>query len=89
MNYWSCEFDMAHPFSPHLRASYLDATTLADNTLKTNPLVLAAVTLPIPSRAEDLLTKESVLLGTKRSIVNRLGLLDLSMRPGTDISCSS
>jgi hypothetical protein len=73
------QFDVAHTITADLRACDLDATALADDALEANALVLAAVTLPVTSRSEDLLAEQAVLLGTERAIVNRLGLLHFTV----------
>ena len=80
------ELDVAHPLTTHRRAGHLDAAALADDALEADPLVLAAGALPVPGRAEDLLAEESVLLGLEGAVVDRLGLLDLTVAPGTDVA---
>ena len=79
------ELDVAHPLTTHGRAGHLDAAALADDALEADPLVLAAGALPVPGRAEDLLAEEAVLLGLEGAVVDRLGLLDLAVAPGTDL----
>ena len=79
------ELDVAHALAPDLRARDLDATPLADDAPETDPLVLAAVALPVLRRTEDLLAEESVLLGTERAVVDRLRLADLAVRPVTNV----
>ena len=49
------ELDVAYPLTPHLGPGDLDTAALADDALEADPLVLAAVTLPVPGGAEDLL----------------------------------
>ena len=84
MDNGSSQLDVAHPLTADLGPGYLNATALADNSLKSHPLVLAAIALPVLGRTEDLLAEESVLLRTKRAVVNRLRLLDLTVRPPAD-----
>src|SRR5690606_14939558 len=79
------ELDVAHALTTHLGASDLDAAALADDALEAHALVLAAVALPVPGGAEDLLAEESVLLGLEGAVVDGLGLLDLTVRPGADV----
>jgi hypothetical protein len=76
---------VAHPLTPDLGASDLDAAALTDDALEANPLVLTAVALPVPGRAEDLLAEESVLLGLERAVVDGFGLLYLTVRPLPDV----
>ncbi len=79
------ELDVAHPLTPDLGAGDLHATALADDALEPDPLVLAAVALPVPGRAEDLLAEEAVLLGLERAVVDGLRLLDLAEGPLADV----
>jgi len=79
------QLDVAHPLAPHLGASDLDAAALTDDALEPDALVLAAVALPVPGRTEDLLAEEPVLLRLERAVVDRLGLLDLAVRPLADV----
>ena len=79
------ELDVAHALAAHLRARDLDATALADDALEPDALVLAAVALPVLGRPEDLLAEQAVLLGLERAVVDRLGLLDLAVRPRADL----
>ena len=79
------QLDVAHPLTTHLGAGDLDAAALADDALEPDPLVLAAVALPVAGRAEDLLAEEPVLLRLERAVVDRLRLLDLAVGPGADV----
>ena len=79
------QLDVAHPLTTHLGAGDLDAAALADDALEADPLVLAAVALPVPGRTEDLLAEEPVLLRLERAVVDGLRLLDLAVRPLTDV----
>src|SRR5690606_8956996 len=79
------ELDVAHPLTAHLGARHLDAAALADDALEADALVLAAVALPVPGGAEDLLAEEAVLLGLEGAVVDGLGLLDLAVRPCADV----
>ena len=77
----SGELDVAHPLATDLGAGDLDAAALADDALEADPLVLAAVALPVPGGTEDLLAEQAVTLGLERAVVDRLRLLDLTVRP--------
>ena len=79
------QLDVPHPLAAHLGAGDLDAAALADDPLEAHPLVLAAVALPVPRRAEDLLAEQAVLLRTQRAVVDRLRLLHFTVRPGADL----
>jgi hypothetical protein len=72
---------MAHALAPHLLPRHLDAAALADDALVADPLVLAAVALPVLGRTEDALAEEPVLLGLERAVVDRLRLRDLAGGP--------
>src|SRR5262249_29237531 len=58
---------------------------LAEYALDPDPLVLAAVALPVPGRTEDLLAEEPVLFRLERAVVDGFGLLDLTVRPLPDV----
>ncbi len=79
------QFDVAHALAADLLTRDLDATALADDPLEPNPLVLAAVALPVPRGTEDALAEQTVLLGLERPVVDGLRLLDLAVGPGPDL----
>jgi hypothetical protein len=79
------QFDVAHPLAAHLGAGNLHAAPLADDALEPDALVLAAVALPVPGRAENLLAEEPVLLWLQGPVVNGLRLLDLAVRPQPNV----
>src|SRR5690606_26146594 len=79
------QLDVAHALTAHLGARDLDTAALADDALEAHALVLAAVALPVPGGAEDLLAEEPVLLRLEGAVVDGLGLLHLTVRPGTDV----
>ncbi len=81
----SGQLDVAHPLTAHLGAGHLDAAALTDDALEADALVLAAVALPVPGGAEDLLAEEPVLFRLEGAVVDRLGLLDLAVAPLTDV----
>ncbi len=75
------QLDVAHAFTPDLRARDLDPAALTDNALEADALVLAAVALPVLGRTEDLLTEEPVLFRLERAVVDGLRLLHLTVGP--------
>ena len=85
VNHGSGQLDVPHAFAPDLGPRDFDPAALADDALETDALVLAAVTLPVLGRAEDLLAEEAVLFGTQRSVVDGLGLLHFSRGPTADV----
>ncbi len=68
------ERDMPHALAAHRLLRHLDTTTVTDNTLVADSLVLAAMAFPVLDRAEDLLAEETILLRLERSVVDRLRL---------------
>src|SRR5699024_10278091 len=74
-----------HPLTPHLGTGHLDATALTDDALEAHTLVLAAVALPVPGGAEDLLAEQALLLRLEGAVVDGLRLLDLAVGPVTDV----
>ncbi len=79
------QVDVTHALAAHLRARDLDAAALADDALVADPLVLAAVALPVLGGTEDALAEEAVLLRLQRAVVDRLRLDDLAGAPGSDL----
>src|SRR5213075_2025556 len=76
---------VAHPLAADLGARDLHAAALADDALVADPLVLAAVALPVLGRAEDALAEEPVLLGLQRAVVDGLRLGYLAGAPAADL----
>jgi hypothetical protein len=76
---------VTHALTTHLGPGDLDTAALADDPLVADPLVLAAVALPVPLGTEDALVEQTFLLRTESAVVDRLGLLDLAVRPGADL----
>src|SRR3989454_9072758 len=79
------QLDVAHALAPHARPGHLDPALVADHASKLHPLVLAARALVILGGTEDSSAEETIALGLERPIVDRLRLLDLSMRPVADL----
>src|SRR5688500_7718761 len=75
---------MAQPLAPHLGLRDFDAALVADHAPVLHALVLAAQTLPVGDRPEDLRAEESVALRLERPVVDRLRLGDLAVRPLQD-----
>src|SRR5690606_20778774 len=80
------ELDVPHPLAPHLGPGHLDAAALTDDALEPDPLVLAAVALPVPGGIEDLLAEEPVLLRLEEAQGDGRRLRPLARRPTTDVS---
>src|SRR6185369_9720110 len=79
------EFDMAHALTADLRDGDLDAALLADDSLVFHALVLAAQAFVVLDRTEDARAEQAVTLGLERTVVDRLGLLDLAEGPAADL----
>jgi hypothetical protein len=75
---------VAHTLAPHLGFGDLDAAFVADDAAVLHSLVLAAETLPVGHRAENLGAEEAVPFGFEGAVVDGLRLDDLTMRPGAD-----
>src|SRR5204862_2595734 len=78
------ELDMAHAVAAHLRQGDLDAALLTDDAAVLHPLVLAAQAFVILDRPEDAGAEQPVPFRLEGAVVDRLGLLDLAVRPGAD-----
>ena len=79
------QLDMTHTLTANLGPGYLDAAAFADDPLVADPLVLTAVTLPVPLGTENALVEQALLLRAKGSVVDRFRLLDLSIGPGANL----
>jgi len=79
------ELDVAHALAAHARERHLDAALLADHAAVLQALVLAAKALVVLHRAEDLGAEQPVALRLEGPVVDRLGLLDLPVRPRADL----
>ena len=82
------EFDVAHTLAAHLRACDFHATSLANDALEADPLVLAAIAFPVARGAEDLLTEEAVAFGLQGAVVDGLRLFDFAVGPATNVVSS-
>src|SRR5262249_42932350 len=71
--------------SAQLLARQRNAAALADDALRADALVLAAIALPVLGRTEDALAEEPVTLGLERAVVDRLRLGDLTGGPVADL----
>jgi hypothetical protein len=75
------ELDVTHPLAAHLGQRDLDAAAIADDAAVPDPLVLAAVALPILHRPEDPLAEQAILFRLERAVVDCFGLGHLAPRP--------
>src|SRR5207249_1246684 len=75
------ELDVAHTLAPHLGQRHLDAAAIADHAAVADPLVLAAMALPVLHRTEDALAEQPVPLRFEGAVVDGLRLRHLAPRP--------
>src|ERR1700722_66653 len=85
MRDWGCQLDMAHTLAPYLGERDLNTAFLADNAAELHPLVLAAQALVILDRPKNPRAEQPVPLRLEGAVVDRLGLLDLAIRPATNL----
>ena len=78
------QLDVAHALAAHARDRHFDAAAIADDVLVLDALVFSAGALVVAHRAEDLLAEQAARLGLERAVVDRLGILDLALRPFAD-----
>ena len=78
------QLDVAHALATDAGDRDLDAAAIAHDVLVFDPLVLSAGALVVAHRAEDLLAEQTARLGLERAVVDRLGILDLALRPLAD-----
>ena len=75
---------MSHSLPADLSPCDLYAAAFTNSALEVDLLVFSAMTLPVLLRTEDSLSEQTVLLGLEGTVVNGLGLFDLSVRPLPD-----
>src|SRR5437870_6292938 len=75
------ELDVAHALAAHLGQRHLDAAAVADHAAITDPLVLAAVALPVLHRTEDALAEQPIPFRLEGAVVDGLGFGDFTPRP--------
>ena len=80
MGYGHNKFDVTGTLTTDLLLGYLDTTTVADNALVADALILATGTLVVLGRTEDALAEQTVTLGLVGTIVDGLGLSHLTIR---------
>src|SRR5580698_6119494 len=85
MRHRRSQLDVPHPLAPHFCERDLDAALLADDATELHALVLAAQALVVLDRAEDAGAEQAVPLRLEGAVVDGLRLLDLAVRPGTDL----
>ena len=79
------KFDVTHALTTNLGASYFNTAALTDDALEAHPLVLTAVALPVASWSEDLLAEQAIFLRLECAVVDRLRLLNFTVRPRTNV----
>ena len=79
------QFDVTHAFAAHAGERDFDAATVADDALVFDALVFSAGALPVPGGTKDALAEKAPLLGLEGPVVDRLGVFDLTARPGPDV----
>ena len=79
------QVDVAEALATYLGLDDLDAALLADDAAVLHALVLAAVALVVLHRAKDLGAEEAITFRLERAVVDRFRLLDLAVRPLTDL----
>ena len=74
------QLDMTATLAAHLLLCYLHTTTVADDALVTDALVLSAGALIVACRTEDALAEETVALRLVGAVVDGLRLCHLAVR---------
>jgi hypothetical protein len=75
----SSKLDVTHALTTNGGLGYLYATTLTNNSLEADSLVLSTRAFPVLGRTEDLLTEQTVLLRLQGSVVDGLRLLNFTV----------
>ena len=80
-----CKLNVTHALTANLAARHFNAAALADLALKADALILAAMALPVLCRSENALAVKAVALRLQCTVVDGLGLRDLTVRPGANL----
>ncbi len=75
---------MTHALAANPRQSDLHSASITNNAFMFDPFVFPAGAFPIARRTKDAFTKKTTLLRLERPIVDRFGILDFALAPGTD-----
>src|SRR5258708_33958744 len=74
---------MTHELAANPRKSDLHSASIANHAFMFDPFVFAAGAFPIARRTKDAFTKQTTLLRLECPIVDRFGILDFALAPGT------
>ena len=75
----SSEFDVTHALTTNGGLGNFYSTTLTNNSLEADSLVLSTRAFPVLGRTEDLLAEQTVLLRLESSVVDGLRLLNFTV----------
>ena len=75
---------MPHTFTTNFGLSYFDPATVADNAFMFDAFVFPAVAFPIAGGSGDPLAEEPACLGFEAAIVDRFGIFNFPVTPGTN-----
>src|SRR3989338_131423 len=84
MRHRTSELNMPHSLPTDRRPCDGHAAAVTRNALKFNPLILAAISFPIPDGAEYLLAEKAVLFRFQSPVIKRLRFFHDTGRPGTN-----
>ena len=79
------QLDMAHALPANLGQSDFNAALLADDAAMLEALVLAAQAFVVFDRPKDLGAEQAIALRLESTVVDRLRLLDFTIRPRTNL----
>ena len=81
----SCKLNVTHSLAANLGAGYLNAAAFAYLALVADSFIFAAVALPVLLGSEYPFAEQSVLFGLECAVIDGFGLLDLAVRPASDL----
>src|SRR6056300_1130164 len=79
MNHWNHQRDVSNTVTTYLLFSHLNTTSVTNNTLVTDTLILTTSTLVILYRTENTLTEETITLWFVRTVVDCFWFQNLSV----------
>lgn len=84
MRHRNRKFDVSHAFSSDLGLCNFDAAAVADDAFVLYPFIFTAIAFPVFLRSENPFAEETAFFRLETSVIDRLGILDLTVTPGAD-----
>ncbi len=78
MRYWYSQFNVTHPFTPHLGMRNFDAAAVANYSPVPDALISTAVAFPVLYRTKNTLAKQSITFRLIGAVIDCFRLCSLT-----------